>query len=283
MTSPSSPLVETAWLAERLGDAKLIVLDGSWHLPADGRDAKAEFVTGHLPGAVFFDIDAIADHSTDLPHMLPAPQAFATAVRRLGVDPDSTVVVYDTSGMFSAPRVWWTFRVMGHDQVFVLDGGLGRWVAEGRPLETGWREPAHGEFKAHFRSDLVADLEHVRKIVESGGPQLVDARSAARFRGDAPEPRPGVREGHMPGARNVPYAGVTTADGTLASPDALRVAFEAGGVDLAGPIVTTCGSGITASLLALCLARLGREDVAVYDGSWSEWGARADTPVVTGP
>ena len=278
-----SPLVSAEELAERLDDPGLVILDGSWHMPADGRDAKAEYARGHIPGAVFFDIDEIADHGTELPHMLPATQAFATAARRLGVDAGSTVVVYDSVGVFSAPRVWWTFRVMGHDQVFVLDGGLQRWVAEGRPLETGWREPRHGDFKARLRPDLLADLDQVRRIVEAGGPQLVDARSAARFRGEAPEPRAGVREGHMPGAHNVPYACVTAADGTVAPPDALRAAFEAGGVDLAGPIVTTCGSGITAALLALCLAHLGREDVAVYDGSWSEWGARADTPAVTGP
>jgi thiosulfate/3-mercaptopyruvate sulfurtransferase len=215
--------------------------------------------------------------------MLPTPQSFATAARRLGVDTNSNVVVYDSVGVFSAPRVWWTFRVMGHDRVFVLDGGLKRWIAEGRALEAGWREPAHGEFKAHFRADLVANFDVVRRIVETGGPQLVDARSAARFQGDAPEPRPGLRAGHMPGARNVPWSTITASDGALADPQGLRTAFDAAGVDLAGPIVTTCGSGLTASLLALGLARIGREDVAVYDGSWSEWGARSDTPVAIGP
>jgi thiosulfate/3-mercaptopyruvate sulfurtransferase len=279
----TDPLVTTDWLAERLGAPDLVILDGSWHMPADNRDPKAEYVAGHIPGAVFFDIDAVADHATDLPHMLPAPQAFATAARRLGVEPASTIVVYDSVGVFSAPRVWWSFRAMGHDKVFVLDGGLKTWLAEGRALETGWREPAHGEFKAHPRPALVADLAQVRRIVEGGGPQLVDARSAVRFRGEAPEPRAGLREGHIPGARNVPWSGVLAEDGTLAPPDALRAAFSAGGVNLAGPIVTTCGSGISAAILALGLARLGREDVAVYDGSWSEWGALLDTPVATGP
>jgi thiosulfate/3-mercaptopyruvate sulfurtransferase len=279
----TDPLVSTDWLAQHLGDADLVVLDGSWHMPAEGRDAKAEYAAGHIPGAVFFDIDGVADHTTDLPHMLPTPQAFATAARRLGVEPGSTIVVYDSVGVFSAPRVWWSFRAMGHDKVFVLDGGLKRWLAEGRALEAGWRDPPHGEFKAHARPALVADLGQVRGIVAAGSPQLVDARSASRFRGEAPEPRPGLREGHMPGAKNVPWSSIIADDGSLAAPDVLRAAFEAGGVDLAAPIVTTCGSGITAALLAIGLARLGRDDVAVYDGSWSEWGALPDTPVATGP
>jgi len=279
----SGPLVSTDWLSEHLGDAGLVVLDGSWHMPADGRDAKAEFGAAHIPGAVFFDIDAISDHASPLPHMLPAPQDFATAVRRLGVDAGSTLVVYDTVGVFSAPRVWWSFRAMGHAQVFVLDGGLRKWVAEGHPVEAGWRESEHGEFKAHPAADLLADTEAVRAALSSGAAQVVDARSAVRFRGEAPEPRPGLRAGHMPGARNVPWSQVVAADGTLAAPAQLMAAFEAAGVDPAEAIITTCGSGISASILALALARLGRDDVAVYDGSWTEWGSRADTPVATGP
>ena len=279
----SGPLVSTDWLAEHLGDPGLVVLDGSWHMPADGRDAKAEYGAAHIPGAVFFDIDAISDHASPLPHMLPPPQDFATAVRRLGVDAGSTLVVYDTVGVFSAPRVWWSFRAMGHAKVFVLDGGLKKWVDEGHPVEAGWREPEHGEFKAHPAADLLADTEAVRAALASGAAQVVDARSAVRFRGEAPEPRPGLRAGHMPGARNVPWSQIVAADGTLAAPAQLMAAFEAAGVDPAEAIITTCGSGISASILALALARLGREDIAVYDGSWTEWGSRGDTPVATGP
>ena len=214
--------------------------------------------------------------------MLSAPADFAVAARRLGVGRDSQVVVYDSHGLFSAARVWWTFRAMGHAETFVLDGGLPKWIVEGRALERGWRSPEHCDFKARPDGALVRDLEAVRAALTSGAEQVVDARSADRFAGRAAEPRPGLRPGHMPGARNLPWNDVLTADGGLADIPKLRDAFETAGVDLTAPIITTCGSGVSASLLALALARIGRADAAVYDGSWSEWAARSDTPVAVG-
>jgi thiosulfate/3-mercaptopyruvate sulfurtransferase len=275
----SDPLVSTDWLAARLGEPTVAIIDASWFMPGSVRDAAAEYAERHIPGAVFFPIDEICDHASNLPHMLSAPADFAVAVRRLGVRRDSEVVVYDSHGLFSAPRVWWTFRAMGHAQTFVLDGGLSKWIAEGRPLESGWRTPEHGDFKARPDGSLVRDLEAVRAALESGAEQVVDARPADRFAGKAPEPRAGLRSGHMPGARNLPWNGVLTADGSLADVSQLRDTLETAGIDLTAPIITTCGSGVSASLLALALARVGRPDVAVYDGSWSEWGARSDTPV----
>jgi len=278
----SDPLVSTDWLAARLGEPTVAIIDASWFMPGSGRDAAAEYAERHIPGAVFFAIDEICDHATELPHMLSAAADFAVAARRLGVREDSTVVVYDGHGLFSAARVWWNFRAMGHAETFVLDGGLPKWIAESRALESGWRAPGHGDFKAHPDGALVRDLEAVRAALESGAEQVVDARSAERFAGAAPEPRAGLRSGHMPGARNLPWDSLLTADGRLVDNSALRTAFENAGVDLAAPVVTTCGSGISASLAALALARIGRADAAVYDGSWSEWAARSDTPVTVG-
>jgi thiosulfate/3-mercaptopyruvate sulfurtransferase len=245
--------------------------------PGHGRDSYA---AAHIPGAVFFDINAIADLSTDLPHMLPAPAAFGEAAGSLGLARDKTIVVYDAHGIYSAPRVWWTLRAMGYEHVFVLDGGLKKWKAEGRPMETAEPAPAPATVEPAYAAKLVFDLEAVRDVLATGGAQIVDARSAARFRGEAAEPRAGLRSGHMPGALNLPFDQVVNGDGTLKSAAELAPLFAH--VDLSRPIVTTCGSGVTASVLALALARLGRFDVAVYDGSWSEWGARADVPIVTG-
>ncbi|HET6970298.1 MAG TPA: 3-mercaptopyruvate sulfurtransferase [Phenylobacterium sp.] len=276
----ADPLVSTAWLAERLSDPGLRIVDATLPLvgqPGHGRDS---YLAGHIPGAVFFDINAIADPDTDLPHMLPTPEAFAAAAGALGLSRDATVVVYDAHGIYSAPRVWWTLRVMGFPRVFVLDGGLKRWRAEGRPVETGDHPPKPVAVAAEMDPALVADLAQVQAALADRSAQVVDARSAGRFRGEAPEPRASLRSGHMPGALNLPFDAVVNPDGTLKSADELRAAFAH--VDLGRPIVTSCGSGVTASVLALALARLGRFDVAVYDGSWTEWGGRPDTAVVTG-
>jgi thiosulfate/3-mercaptopyruvate sulfurtransferase len=278
----SDPLVTTDWLAARLGDPAVQVVDATWYMPGEAGSGAADYVAGHIPGAAFFDIDAIADQASALPHMLPTPRAFAEAAGRLGLRREATVVVYDNRALFSAPRVWWTLRAMGFPQVVVLDGGLGKWRAEGRPVESAPAAPAPNPLRPAFRPELVRDLAAVRACLADASAQLVDARGAPRFRGEAPEPRPGVRSGHMPGARNVHYAALTNPDGTLKGAAELRAVFEAAGVDLAAPIVTTCGSGVTAAVLALALARLGREDVPIYDGSWSEWGGRSDTPVETG-
>jgi len=274
------PLVSTAWLAERLDGAGVLVVDATLPLvgqPGHGRDS---YLAGHIPGAVFFDINAIADPDTDLPHMLPTAQAFAEAAGALGLSRDATVVVYDAHGIYSAPRVWWTLRVMGYPNVFVLDGGLKKWRAEGRVIELDVQAPPPVAVAPEPDPALVKTLADVTGILASGSAQVVDARSAARFRGEAPEPRASLRSGHMPGALNLPFDQVVNADGTLKSAGELRAAFAH--VDLGRPIVTTCGSGVTASVLALALARLGRFDVAVYDGSWTEWGGRPDTAIVTG-
>ena len=282
-TVSDDPMVSTDWLAGHLEDPDVVLIDATWYMPGTPGDARAEHAQAHIPGALFLDIDEVSDHSNPLPHMLAEPHDFATHARRLGVEPGSTVVVYDSHGLFSAPRIWWNFRVMGHHNIHVLDGGLPRWIAEGRPVETGWPQKPHGEFKAHFDPSLVRSLEEVLTALTDGDAQLLDARSAARFTGETPEPRAGLRSGHMPGARNLPSQSVVAPDGRLKSAEALAALFVGAGVDLDRPIVTTCGSGVSAAILALALARMGRDGVPVYDGSWTEWAGRADTPIVTGP
>ena len=273
------PLVSTEWLAAHLYEPDLRVLDGSWHMPAAKRDPRAEFLARHIPGAAFFDIDRIADPATSLPHMLPSPAAFEEAVGALGVGAGDRVVVYDTRGVVSAARVWWTFRAFGHDAVAVLDGGLGKWSAEGRPLETGEVKPARRVFRARPRPELVRDLGSMRENVTTRREQVLDARSAGRFAATEPEPRVGLRGGHIPGSLNLPSDTLLQPDGTLLPAGELRRRFETARVDFERPLATTCGSGITASVLAFALHVLGHRQVAVYDGSWTEWGGRADTPV----
>jgi thiosulfate/3-mercaptopyruvate sulfurtransferase len=272
-------LVDTDWLAANLGRVR--VVDGSWHMPQLRRDPGADFEQTHIPGAVFFDVDAIADHTTPLPHMLPGEAEFGRAVGDLGIGDGDHVVVYDTRGVVSAARVWWTFRAFGHDRVSVLDGGLPKWRAEGRPVESGAIRPTPRRFVARRRAELVRDLPAMRANLATAREQVLDARSRGRFTATEPEPRPGLRGGHIPGSLNLPYDTLYRPDGTLRSPDELRGAFADAGLDLDRPVVTTCGSGVTASVLALALAVAGRPDVAVYDGSWSEWGGHPDTPVAS--
>jgi thiosulfate/3-mercaptopyruvate sulfurtransferase len=282
MADMTDPLVSTTWLAERLGSQDIQVVDGSWWMPAEGRSGHAEYLAAHIPGAVFFDIDAIADSSVDLPHMLPTPDAFAQAVGALGLSRDATIVAYDTFGVRAAARVWWTLRTMGFSEVFVLDGGLPAWRAEGRPVEAGETTLPATRLAPRFEPGLVRNLDDVKGSLGSKSAQIVDARGGARFRGEVPEPRAGLRSGHMPGAFNVPFDSLLDPNGRMKSADEIGALFLAAHVDLKRPIVTSCGSGVTASVLALALARLGRTDVAVYDGSWTEWGGRTDTPVATG-
>ncbi len=282
--SLTDPLVSTAWLAERLGAEDIAILDASWHMPAASRDPAAEFRDAHIAGAVFFDIDGVADKSSGLPHMLPEPEVFAEAIGALGVGDETTVVAYDVGGLIASARLWWTLRVMGHDKVVVLDGGLRKWRAEDRPIASGEAFARAKRFTPNARPALVRDFDAMRRTIDQDAApeRVLDARPAPRFTGEVAEPRAGLARGHMPGAMNLPSSTLITADGRLKPDEALKAAFDGVGVDDQRPVTTTCGSGVTACILALGLARLGRWDVAVYDGSWTEWGAQADAPVVTG-
>ncbi|KAB1086332.1 3-mercaptopyruvate sulfurtransferase [Neorhizobium galegae] len=282
MSETSRFVVSSEWLHNELGSPDLKILDASFYLQAQNRDADAEYAAGHIPGAIRFDHDKVADHSTGLPHMVPAPDVFAEAVGRMGIRENDRIVIYDGPGIFSSPRGWWLFRIMGARQVFVLDGGIDGWKAEGRPLDTTIPSPELVTFTPNFRVDKVIDFQTMLSIVSDGTRQVADARPAGRFAGTDPEPRAGMRSGHMPGAASLP-SGTFSVNGKLRSLPELQKAIEDAGIDFGRPVVTSCGSGITAAIITLALESLGHEDNALYDGSWTEWGSRQDTPVVTGP
>ena len=277
--SPTSRwLVSTEWLAEHLRDRNLVVVDGSYPAVGEKRDVAAEYRAGHIPGAVFFDIDTVSDHSTELPHMLPGTTQFGEAAGALGIGDGDAIVIYDSAGLYSAPRVWWTFRLFGAENVLILDGGLPKWKAEGRPLEQGDGKRQPKKFTAEMNVGAVALLDDVRMALTDDSTQLVDARSAERFSGKAPEPRPGLRSGHMPGSFNVPFAKLIE-NGHLAARPRIEKAFRDAGVDLDKPVITTCGSGLTAAILTFALDAIGKEAKGLYDGSWTEWAGRPDLPV----
>ncbi|MDB5525659.1 MAG: sseA [Rhizobium sp.] len=277
----SAFVVSADWVENNLGAPEFRVLDAAWYLPAQNRNGAEEYAAGHIPGAVFFDQDVISDHSTGLPHAIPSPEYFATEVGKIGIAETDTIVVHDGPGIFTAPRVWWLFRTMGAKNVYVMDGGLDGWKKEGRPLTADLPEPKPATFRAHFDPSRVTTLEAMKDIVARGTRQIADARSAGRFAGTDPEPRAGLRSGHMPGAKSLP-SGVFSENGHFKSLSDLRRTIEDAGIDLSRPVVTSCGSGITAAIITLALTSLGHSDNTLYDGSWSEWGGRDDTPAVTG-
>lgn len=281
MAEDSPFTVDADWLQNRLGEPGLTIVDASWYLPAQKRDARAEYDAAHIPGARFLDQDAVSDPDSPLPHTLASPQYFAQYVGAMGISADDIIIVYDGPGFFSAPRAWWMFRVMGVFQVYILDGGFDRWKAAGRPVAAEPTKTAPCVFHADFDAGRVACLADMRRIVGTRESQIADARSAGRFAGTEPEPRAGVRSGHMPGARNVPSSTLAE-NGELLPKDRLRKVIEDAGIDLSKPVVTSCGSGITAAAITLALETLGHTDNRLYDGSWTEWGGLGDTPVVTG-
>ncbi|MDB5550489.1 MAG: sseA [Rhizobium sp.] len=274
-------VVSANWVEKNLGAPEFRIVDCSFYLPAQKRNAAEEYAEAHIPGAVLFDQDKIADHSSSLAHTIPSPEYFAAEVGKLGISETDTIVVYDGIGMFASPRVWWLFRVMGAKNVYVLDGGMDGWKREGRPVTSDLPEPAPAIFKPSYDASKVTSLEAMRKIVDAGKIQIADARSAGRFAGTDPEPRAGLRSGHMPGAKSLP-SGVFAENGRFKSLPELRKTIEASGVDLSRPVVTSCGSGITAAIITLALTSLGHADNTLYDGSWTEWGGLDDTPIVTG-
>ncbi len=281
-TSDPNLLVSVDWLAERLAAPDIRILDASLYLPGDGRNGYDEYRKAHIPGARFFDIDDIADRHSPLPHMLPPVEKFVSRVRKMGIGDGHRVIVYDQQGLLSAARVWWMFRIFGHQDVAVLDGGLPQWLAAGHPVDDDEPDPRERHFTGQRNASMVRDVTQIAGAAKLRDEQIVDARSPGRFRGDEPEPRAGLRAGHIPGARTVHYASLLNPDGTMKQIDATRALFEAAGVDLARPIVTSCGSGVTAAILTLALHRMGHARNALYDGSWVEWGAYPDLAVETG-
>ena len=284
MTTTDDPLVSTEWLAARLGDPKVKIIDASFKMPGILPLPKDDYLAAHIPGAVFFDVDAVSDQSTALPHMFPSAEQFGRDVGSLGVGNDDTIVVYDAGGWVAGPRVWWMFLSYGHDKVRVLDGGLKKWRAEARPVQSGKVTPKPTSFRASFDRKRVRNIEQMIQNVARGPEQVIDARSGERFEGRVAEPRPGLRSGHIPGSRNLPYNNLfDPGTGTMKPLDDLRKAFAGAGIDMGKPIVTSCGSGVSAMVLTLALYRLGVRDVALYDGSWSEWGLTDGPPIATGP
>ncbi|MAM62100.1 3-mercaptopyruvate sulfurtransferase [Maritimibacter sp. UBA3975] len=275
-------LVSTEWLARHLNDPDLRLIDASWHMPDAGRDGRAEYDAGHIPGARYFDIDEVSDARSDLPHMAPPVEKFMSRMRAMGIGDGHQVVVYDSTGIFSAPRVWWTFRLMGKTDVAVLDGGLPKWQAEGRELEDMPPVIRDRHMTVSRQADMVKDVTQVAAAAKLGDWQIVDARAADRFRGEAPEPRDGLRSGHIPNSRNLPFRDLLNPDGTMKDEGGLRAAFDAAGIDLAKPVISSCGSGVTAAIIDLALARIGHPRHAIYDGSWAEWGMYNDLKVATG-
>ncbi|HKL07025.1 MAG TPA: 3-mercaptopyruvate sulfurtransferase [Roseovarius sp.] len=275
-------LVSTGWLADHLKDPDLRVLDGTWFMPAEGRDARAEYGAAHIPGARFFDIDEISDHRSELPHMVPPVEKFMSRMRDMGVGDGHQVVVYDAQGLFSAARVWWLFRLMGQDNIAVLDGGLPKWQAEGRAVEDMPPIVRDRHMTVRRQNQMLKDVTQVSAASKLGDYDILDARSPGRFRGEEPEPREGLRSGHIPGAKNVYYRDLLNEDGTMKAPEGLRTVLAEADVDLGKPAITSCGSGVTAAIINLALERIGKTDHALYDGSWTEWGAFPTLPVVTG-